>query len=105
MNQSLRQDALTIVEESIRSVLPDNAVKQKLKELNLSRVVLVAIGKAAWRMAKAAKEVLKERIKKASSSPSTNTAKVRSKVWKSTRLVTQSQTKTRSEPPNELSRS
>jgi glycerate 2-kinase len=55
MNQSLRQDALTIVEESIRSVLPDNAVKQKLKELNLSRVVLVAIGKAAWRMAKAAK--------------------------------------------------
>jgi glycerate 2-kinase len=64
MNQRLRQDALTIVEESIRSVLPDNAVKQKLKELNLSRVVLVAIGKAAWRMAKAAKEVLKEKIEK-----------------------------------------
>ncbi|WP_448524020.1 glycerate kinase type-2 family protein [Pseudothermotoga sp.] len=64
MNQSLRQDALTIVEESIQHVLPDNAVKQKLKELNLSRVVLVAIGKAAWRMAKAAKEMLGEKVEK-----------------------------------------
>ncbi|MBC7117304.1 MAG: glycerate kinase [Pseudothermotoga sp.] len=64
MSRNLRQDALTIIKESIRHVLPDNAVKQKLAELNLSRVVLVSIGKAAWRMAKAAKEVLKEKIEK-----------------------------------------
>ncbi|KAF2958883.1 glycerate kinase [Thermotoga sp. Ku-13t] len=61
---NLRQDALTIVEETIRFVLPDVAVRKKLEELKLSNVVLVAIGKAAWRMAKAAKETLKEKIKK-----------------------------------------
>lgn len=61
---NLRQDALTIVEETIRFVLPDVAVRMKLEELKLSNVVLVAIGKAAWRMAKAAKETLKEKIKK-----------------------------------------
>ncbi|WP_041077849.1 glycerate kinase type-2 family protein [Thermotoga caldifontis] len=61
---NLRQDALTIVEETIGFVLPDVAVRKKLEELELSNVVLVAIGKAAWRMAKAAKETLKEKIKK-----------------------------------------
>lgn len=62
--RDLREDALKIVRETIQHVLPDNAVKQKLEQLNLSNVVLVAIGKAAWRMARAAKDVLKDKIKK-----------------------------------------
>lgn len=64
MIERLRRDALKIVQSAIEHALPDNAVKQKLEQIELSNVVLVAIGKAAWRMAKAAKDVLKDEIKK-----------------------------------------
>lgn len=62
MIEKLRNDALRIVRSSIEHVLPDEAVKRKLRQLNLSNVVLLSIGKAAWRMAKAAKDTLKDEI-------------------------------------------
>ncbi len=61
----MREKLKVIINEVINEVLPDKAVKNKLKELNVqSEVRLVSIGKAAWRMANAAKEVLGDRIKK-----------------------------------------
>ena len=48
-------DAKTIISRSIAAVLPDEAVRRALEGRTFSRpVTLVAIGKAAWRMAKAA---------------------------------------------------
>ena len=51
-----RKDANTIVRESIRSVLPDAAVQRALSDFERpsGRLVLVAAGKAAWQMARAA---------------------------------------------------
>nr|WP_113074786.1 glycerate kinase [Petrotoga sp. 9PW.55.5.1] len=61
--RNLREDAFKIINKSIESVLPDKAVKEEVEKLNLSgNVYLVAIGKAAWRMAKAAKDFLKDKI-------------------------------------------
>ncbi len=60
----LREDALRIINNSIDSVLPEHAVKSQLSSMSLGEnIYLVAIGKAAWRMAKAAKDFLKEKIK------------------------------------------
>jgi hydroxypyruvate reductase len=54
-----------IIREVLNEIRPDNAVKSKLRELNIqNEVILVAIGKAAWRMAKGAKDELGEKIKK-----------------------------------------
>ena len=52
-------DALKIVDYSIAKVLPNEAVKNILKDVNFSdgKVILVAIGKAAYEMAKAATEI------------------------------------------------
>ena len=62
--KSLREDALRIIEDSISSVLPERAVEQELKKLDLGdKIYLVAIGKAAWRMAKSAKDCLKDKVK------------------------------------------
>ncbi len=59
----LRQDADKIVEESICAVLPDAAVRRALEHRKFTgKVVLVAIGKAAWQMAKTAKDVLGDRL-------------------------------------------
>jgi len=61
--RNLREDAFKIINKSIESILPDKAVKEEVEKLNLSgNVYLVAIGKAAWRMAKAAKDFLKDKI-------------------------------------------
>ncbi len=61
----LREDALRIINNSIDSVLPEHAVKSQLSSMSLGEnIYLVAIGKAAWRMAKAAKDFLKEKNKK-----------------------------------------
>lgn len=55
MLSRLRRDAETIVNESIREVQPDKAVVRALEENPLGgRIRLVAVGKAAWQMAKAA---------------------------------------------------
>ena len=60
MNTELRRQADEIVAECIRQVLPDAAVKRALKEMKKpqGRTVLVAVGKAAWQMAKAASETI-----------------------------------------------
>jgi hydroxypyruvate reductase len=48
------------VHEAIRAVYPETAVKEALKSLAFNKkVAVLAIGKAAWRMAKAANESLK----------------------------------------------
>ena len=52
-------DAKTIISRSIAAVLPDEAVRRALDGRSFARpVTLVAIGKAAWRMAKAAHDAL-----------------------------------------------
>ncbi len=60
----LRKDADIIMRRAIQDVQPDQAVKKALEEVELPRgkVIVVALGKAAWQMAKAAKDILKERI-------------------------------------------
>ena len=63
MDLKLRADANAIVSASIKAVQPDEAVSRALSGQNFSgRVVLVAAGKAAWQMAKAAYDCLGERI-------------------------------------------
>ena len=63
MNKLLRTHADAIIEASINAVKPDEAVSRALAGQEFSgRVVLVAAGKAAWQMAKAAHDCLGERI-------------------------------------------
>ena len=60
---TLREDAKYIYTRAIEAVLPDKAVRRALAGQNFpGRVILVAAGKAAWRMASAAKAALGERI-------------------------------------------
>lgn len=82
MREMLRRDADVIIREAIKKVLPDEAVAQALKgkwavgegfvvngqnsesscgSVN-GKIYLVAIGKAAWQMAKAATDILGDRI-------------------------------------------
>ena len=60
----LREDANRIVRESIRKVLPDEAVSRALtgKDFGNGRVYVVAAGKAAWQMAKTAADILGDRM-------------------------------------------
>ena len=60
MNRELRKMADQIVKESIRRVLPDEAVKRALKDFVPleGKLILVSAGKAAWQMAAAAVQVL-----------------------------------------------
>ena len=61
---NLRECADIIIRESIHSVLPDEAVRQALTGNTFGRgkLIVVAAGKAAYRMAKTAEEVLGDRI-------------------------------------------
>ncbi len=62
---TIREDAGKIIENSISAVLPEAAVKRALAQKDMaSNLVLVAIGKASWNMAAAAKEILGNKIKK-----------------------------------------
>ena len=56
----LRRDAEFIINKSIQAVLPDEAVKKALSSFSCEggKIVLVAVGKAAWQMAAAAVEVI-----------------------------------------------
>ncbi|MCI9549081.1 MAG: DUF4147 domain-containing protein [Oscillospiraceae bacterium] len=55
MNQKLRKDAEDIARSAIEAVRPDDAVKRALAGFRPEdRVFLVAVGKAAWQMARAA---------------------------------------------------
>ena len=60
MDIQLRKDAEQIISESIRAVLPDEAVRRTLKDYSpgKGRTLLVAAGKAAWQMARAAADTL-----------------------------------------------
>ena len=55
MNTALRQDADTIIASSLKAVLPDAAVRRALESEAFhpqgGRILLVAVGKAAWQMA------------------------------------------------------
>lgn len=63
MAEYLREISDQIIHASIQAVLPDEAVKRALdgKEFP-GRILLVAAGKAAWQMAKAASDCLGDRI-------------------------------------------
>lgn len=60
MNQHLRKQAETILQNSIAAVLPDRAVEKALTSFRPGngRILLVAAGKAAWQMARAAMNTL-----------------------------------------------
>ncbi len=63
MDRNLRAVADKIVAASIAAVQPDGAVRRALEGQKFpGRVLLVAAGKAAWQMAKAASDFLGERI-------------------------------------------
>ena len=63
MDQILKAHADAIVASAIQAVKPDEAVSRALKGKEFpGRVVLVAAGKAAWQMAKAASDCLGDRI-------------------------------------------
>ena len=60
---SMIQDAQRIVHDSIKAVLPDAAVQRALAGWQFSKPVkLIAIGKAAWRMAHAACTTLGDQV-------------------------------------------
>lgn len=60
----LFEEAIHISRQSITKVLPDDSVRQALEGKNFGegRLILIAAGKAAWRMAKAAVDSLGKRI-------------------------------------------
>ena len=62
MGHSLREDAEWIIDKSLKEIMPDAAVKRALVNYKKGngKIILVAAGKAAWQMAKAAVEVLGE---------------------------------------------
>lgn len=65
MNKALRADAEKIIAAAIEAVQPDAAVARALEHKEFAgRVLLVAAGKAAWQMAKAAYDCLGDRIEK-----------------------------------------
>lgn len=59
MTKSLKQEATEIAMEAIQTCLPDPAVQNALLKMPVfhGRLILVSIGKAAWRMASAAAKV------------------------------------------------
>ncbi|MDE5587737.1 MAG: glycerate kinase [Acetatifactor sp.] len=61
---NIREDAERIIRESIKQVLPDEAVVRALqgRSFGPGKVVVVAAGKAAWRMAQTAARILGDKI-------------------------------------------
>ncbi len=63
--ESLRLDAKEIMAESIAAVLPESSVEKAINNMNMKeKIIVIAIGKAAWNMACAAQKKLKNRIVK-----------------------------------------
>ena len=62
---SQREDVITIVKKSVQAVMPQKSVREAISELELQndRLYLVAAGKAAYTMAKAAETVLGQKIR------------------------------------------
>lgn len=64
MNDKLRHDAELIAREAINQVNPSRAVRKALEGRTFTgNIYLVAVGKAAWEMAKTAKECMKQEIR------------------------------------------
>lgn len=64
MREKLRKDGKDIAEKAIQGVLPESGVTRGLKYLEAGgNIYVVSVGKAAWRMAKAASEEIGERIR------------------------------------------
>lgn len=62
---TIREDAYVIIQESIKAVMPQAAVIKALEKKKFSgNITVVAIGKAAWTMAFAAKEKLGNKVSK-----------------------------------------
>lgn len=61
---SLRQDAQAVMDAALHAAMPDTAVAKALESAHFGsgKLVLVAAGKAAWQMAKAASDCLGGRI-------------------------------------------
>lgn len=61
---TLREQAERIIKAALSAAQPDSAVKKALQKADFSagKLILVAAGKAAWQMAKAAYEELDDRI-------------------------------------------
>lgn len=61
---NLKQDAEAVIAAALHAAMPDTAVQKALQALPScrGRLVLVAVGKAAWQMASAALAVLKGRV-------------------------------------------
>ena len=61
---TIRDDAKFIMDAALKAALPDSAVAKALahKDFGRGRVVVVAVGKASWQMAKTAVELLKDRV-------------------------------------------
>ncbi len=65
MNTALRADADAVIAAALKAVQPDAAVHRALTELTPrpdGKLILVAAGKAAWQMARAAHDALGSRI-------------------------------------------
>lgn len=61
----MREDAYKIIQKTIDDCMPDAAVRNSLKALDLAgRIYIAAIGKAAWVMAKAAVDFLGDKLEK-----------------------------------------
>lgn len=61
--RELKKEAKYIVERSIETVQPESSVKNALEKLRLKGpIFLLAVGKAAWRMTKAAMDKLGEEV-------------------------------------------
>ncbi len=63
----MRKDADRIIRQAIEAVLPEQAVREALEKepfTNEGSIVMIAVGKAAWRMAAAASQVLSDRVRK-----------------------------------------
>lgn len=59
MNNTIKEDALQIMRAAFDAVLPDAAVRRALSGRQFDHpVTLFAIGKAGWRMARAAYDAL-----------------------------------------------
>ena len=60
----MNSDAKLIIDEALKEALPDSAVKKALDKITFrkGKLVLIAVGKAAWQMASAAYGVLGKRI-------------------------------------------
>lgn len=61
---TLREDADYIIKSALNAAQPDTAVKKALSQISFSdgKLILVAVGKASWQMAKTAYEALGSKI-------------------------------------------